>query len=61
MAETQEKQQTSQQVQNSTSNKTIKLIIKRQKDQNSSPYEESFEIPYRENMNVIAKINGNSS
>ncbi|HAR6096199.1 TPA: succinate dehydrogenase iron-sulfur subunit [Staphylococcus pseudintermedius] len=56
MAETQEKQQTSQQVQNSTSNKTIKLIIKRQKDQNSSPYEESFEIPYRENMNVIAAL-----
>ncbi|MCO4339444.1 succinate dehydrogenase iron-sulfur subunit [Staphylococcus agnetis] len=35
-------------------NKTIKLIIKRQDNANSKPYEEGFEIPYRENLNVIA-------
>ena len=36
--------------------KTIKLIITRQKDQNSAPYEETFVIPYRPNMNVIAAL-----
>ena len=62
MAETKELQQKEVQSSNdnvqqsdaSKSNKTIKLIIKRQKDANSQPYEESFEIPYRENLNVIA-------
>lgn len=34
--------------------KSIKLIIKRQDNQDSQPYEETFEIPYKENMNVIA-------
>ena len=34
--------------------KSIKLIIKRQDNQDSKPYEETFEIPYKENMNVIA-------
>lgn len=36
------------------SQKTIKLIIKRQDDAESNPYEEEFEIPYKENLNVIA-------
>lgn len=62
MAETKELQQKEAQTSNENvqqandkkSNKTIKLIIKRQKDANSQPYEESFEIPYRENLNVIA-------
>ena len=36
------------------SQKTIKLIIKRQDNDNSTPYNEEFEIPYRENLNVIA-------
>ena len=34
--------------------KTVKLIIKRQDNSESKPYEESFEIPYKENLNVIA-------
>ena len=34
--------------------KSIKLIIKRQDNQDSKPYEETFEIPYKENMNIIA-------
>ncbi|WP_419791941.1 succinate dehydrogenase iron-sulfur subunit [Staphylococcus chromogenes] len=62
MAETKELQQKEVQTSNENvqqsndnkSNKTIKLIIKRQKDANSQSYEESFEIPYRENLNVIA-------
>ncbi|MEK4758390.1 succinate dehydrogenase iron-sulfur subunit [Macrococcus sp. FSL W8-0367] len=36
--------------------KSIKLIIKRQKDANSVPYDETFVIPYRPNMNVIAAL-----
>ncbi|MGV3243714.1 succinate dehydrogenase iron-sulfur subunit [Staphylococcus sp. 11261D007BR] len=36
--------------------KTVKLIIQRQKDPDSAPYEETFEVPYRENMNVIAAL-----
>ncbi|MDN8790549.1 succinate dehydrogenase iron-sulfur subunit, partial [Staphylococcus aureus] len=35
-------------------NKTISIIIKRQENDKSQPYEEKFEIPYRPNMNVIA-------
>ena len=35
-------------------NKTVKLIIKRQDNNESKPYEETFEIPYKENLNVIA-------
>ncbi|UCZ52180.1 succinate dehydrogenase iron-sulfur subunit [Bacillus shivajii] len=38
------------------SEKTIRLIIKRQKDMESSSYTEEFEIPYRENMNVISAL-----
>ena len=34
--------------------KTVKLIIKRQDNNESKPYEETFEIPYKENLNVIA-------
>ena len=45
----QDEQQSQQQNQN-----TIKLIIKRQDDAESNPYEEEFEIPYKENLNVIA-------
>ena len=52
MAETVEKQPT----ETKTSKKTVTLIIKRQKDQNSKPYEETFVIPYRDNMNVIAAL-----
>lgn len=36
--------------------KTIQLVITRQKDQDSEPYEEEFELPYRENMNVISAL-----
>ena len=36
--------------------KSSKLIIKRQKDANSAPYDETFVIPYRPNMNVIAAL-----
>lgn len=36
--------------------KTIQLVITRQKDTNSEPYKEEFEIPYRENMNVISAL-----
>ena len=30
------------------------MIIKRQDNSESKPYEETFEIPYKENLNVIA-------
>ncbi|HDC8907179.1 TPA: succinate dehydrogenase iron-sulfur subunit, partial [Staphylococcus aureus] len=40
--------------QSKTKQKTVKLIIKRQDTSDSKPYEETFEIPYRENLNVIA-------
>src|SRR5699024_8948098 len=35
---------------------TITFIITRQDDEDSSPYEETFEIPYRKNMNVISGL-----
>ncbi|MCE7793430.1 succinate dehydrogenase iron-sulfur subunit [Salipaludibacillus sp. CUR1] len=38
------------------SEKTIQLVIKRQVDQNSEPYEEKFDLPYRPNMNVISAL-----
>lgn len=38
------------------SENTISMIITRQKDQESAPYEERFEIPYRSNMNVISAL-----
>jgi succinate dehydrogenase / fumarate reductase iron-sulfur subunit len=34
--------------------KTIRLIITRQDNPDSAPYEEEFEIPYRPNLNVIS-------
>ncbi|MCD2137084.1 succinate dehydrogenase iron-sulfur subunit [Salinicoccus halitifaciens] len=37
-------------------NKTIRLSIKRQENPESSPYWEDFEVPYRENMNVISAL-----
>ncbi|WP_147535832.1 succinate dehydrogenase iron-sulfur subunit [Bacillus marasmi] len=36
--------------------KTIKLIIKRQKDGNSQAYVEEFQVPYRPNMNIISAL-----
>lgn len=36
--------------------KVITLIIQRQDDPESKPYEETFEVPYRENMNVISAL-----
>lgn len=36
--------------------KNIQLIVTRQKDMNSAPYEEEFVIPYRPNMNVISAL-----
>ncbi|EGG97358.1 succinate dehydrogenase iron-sulfur subunit domain protein [Staphylococcus warneri VCU121] len=44
---------------NQPKQKTVKLIIKRQDNSESKPYEETFEIPYKENLNVIACLNGN--
>lgn len=41
-------------IQSKPKQKTVKLIIKRQDTSDSKPYEETFEIPYRENLNVIA-------
>lgn len=38
------------------SQKVVKFIITRQKDQNSAPYEEEFHVPYRPNMNVISAL-----
>ncbi|MBU9721205.1 MULTISPECIES: succinate dehydrogenase iron-sulfur subunit [Bacillaceae] len=38
------------------SEKTITLKIKRQKTHDSDPYFETFNIPYRENMNVISAL-----
>src|SRR5699024_10923589 len=35
---------------------TITFIITRQDDEDSSPYDETFEIPYRKNMNVISGL-----
>src|SRR3984893_456702 len=37
-----------------TVSKTVKLIVTRQDDQTSKPYDEEFEIPYSPNMNVIS-------
>ncbi|UXR79004.1 MULTISPECIES: succinate dehydrogenase iron-sulfur subunit [unclassified Staphylococcus] len=48
------KEQVTEQQPNKNANRTVKLIIKRQKDETSQPYEETFVIPYRDNMNVIA-------
>jgi succinate dehydrogenase / fumarate reductase, iron-sulfur subunit len=37
-------------------NKTITMIIQRQDHPDESSYEEKFEIPYRENMNIISAL-----
>ncbi|WP_079530458.1 MULTISPECIES: succinate dehydrogenase iron-sulfur subunit [Halobacillus] len=37
-------------------NKTVTFVITRQDDPESSPYEETFNIPYRQNMNVISAL-----
>ncbi|GGE76328.1 succinate dehydrogenase iron-sulfur subunit [Priestia taiwanensis] len=52
-------------------NKTIRLIIIRQDSEDTAPYDQEFEVPYRPNMNVISAlmeirrnpvdVNGNSS
>lgn len=36
--------------------KVIRLSITRQKDANSSPYVEDFEIPYRPSMNIVSAL-----
>jgi len=36
--------------------KTIRFIISRQDGPNATPYEETFEVPYRQNMNVISAL-----
>ncbi|KGX84807.1 succinate dehydrogenase iron-sulfur subunit [Pontibacillus marinus] len=36
--------------------KRIQLVITRQDDPESAPYEEKFDIPYRQNMNVISAL-----
>lgn len=39
-----------------TASKTIKLVVQRQDGPEAKPYDETFEIPYRPNMNVIAAL-----
>ncbi|QXE00641.1 succinate dehydrogenase iron-sulfur subunit [Terribacillus sp. DMT04] len=39
-----------------TKQETVTLIVTRQNDPSSAPYEETFEVPYRENMNVISAL-----
>ncbi|RYL93832.1 succinate dehydrogenase iron-sulfur subunit [Sporolactobacillus sp. THM7-4] len=39
-----------------TATKTVRLIITRQDGPDSTPYEESFNVPYRPNMNVISAL-----
>lgn len=36
--------------------KVVKFIIQRQDSENAAPYEETFEVPYRPNMNVISAL-----
>lgn len=38
------------------SEKTVTFIITRQDRPDSKPYEETFKIPYRPNMNVISAL-----
>ncbi|CAM4354198.1 succinate dehydrogenase iron-sulfur subunit [Paenibacillus tarimensis] len=42
--------------QTTTAAKTIKLVVTRQDSPETKPYEETFEIPYRPNMNVISAL-----
>lgn len=37
-------------------NKKVTFIITRQDSPDAAPYEETFEIPYRPNMNVISAL-----
>lgn len=37
-------------------NKKVRLIISRQDGPDTTPYEEVFEVPYRQNMNVISAL-----
>jgi len=39
-----------------TSHNTVKIKVKRQKDTDSKPYYETFEVPYEEGMNVISLL-----
>jgi len=39
-----------------TSSKTVKFIITRQDQPDAKPYTETFEVPYRPNMNVISAL-----
>ncbi|MDD9147870.1 MULTISPECIES: succinate dehydrogenase iron-sulfur subunit [unclassified Sporolactobacillus] len=39
-----------------TATKTVRLIIKRQDGPDATPYEEAFDVPYRQNMNVISAL-----
>ena len=41
--------------------KSIKLIIKRQDNQDSKPYEETFEIPYKRKYERNRMFNGNQT
>lgn len=36
--------------------KTVRFIVTRQDSPDASPYTEEFEIPHRENMNVISAL-----
>lgn len=36
--------------------KTVTFIITRQDGPDSAPYEETFHVPYRKNMNVISAL-----
>ncbi|QIZ10106.1 succinate dehydrogenase iron-sulfur subunit [Priestia megaterium] len=36
--------------------KMVKFIISRQDNENTTPYQEEFEVPYRPNMNVISAL-----
>src|SRR5699024_1507889 len=36
--------------------KTVKLIITRQDSPDATPYEETFHVPYRHNMNIISAL-----
>ncbi|BAB06810.1 succinate dehydrogenase iron-sulfur subunit [Halalkalibacterium halodurans] len=38
------------------SENVVRFIITRQDDPDSSPYEEEFQVPYRQNMNVISAL-----
>lgn len=39
-----------------TEQRVIRLIVTRQDDANSQPYQEEFAVPYRKNMNIISAL-----